>query len=603
MSSDLTRPSQRAVCELLETRKLLSIVPVGGEFHINVHTTNEQVGPRVAIDGNGNYVVVWRSLGQESAGDNGGIYLRRYSAAGAPLGGDLLVNTFTTNTQDSPAIAMDNAGNYVVAWASTGQDGIERGIYAQRFDSAGQPAGSEFRVNTFTGGDEAFPAVAMDADGDFVVAWDTANPSGSQYDVYAQRYNSGGQPVGAEFRVNSTTAGQQFSSAVAMDDAGSFVVTWIASAQDGSSYGVYARRYDSAGQPQGAEFRVNTYTTSDQAFPSISMDSDGDFVIAWQSYLQDGSEYGIYAQRFNASGAPAGGEFRVNPVMLDNQAGASVAMDSQGNFFVTWESFGQDLSFLTVMGRAFSADGTPVGGEFQINTFAVGDQQFPNVAVDPDGDAVVVWQSRQDGSENGIYGQRYRFDQIAPVVSLSDFRFQTAPHALKFTFSENVSASLSLADITVQKLPGGPAVNPVGFSYDSGTNTATFTFSGVLDDGNYRAALFATGITDAAGNPLAADHEFEFFFLLGDADHNRVVNLLDFNILAANFGQSPRDFTQADFNYDTVVNLSDFNILAARFGTSVAPPADSLPALFSSGSIRSSPKRGSGDDPLAKLLG
>ena len=44
----------------------------------------------------------------------------------------------------------------------------------------------------------------------------------------------------------------------------------------------------------------------------------------------------------------------------------------------------------------------------------------------------------------------------------------------------------------------------------------------------------------------------------------------DFNALAANFGQSPRVFSQGDFNYDGTVNLADFNILASRFGTVLA---------------------------------
>lgn len=598
----LVRSLTRAVCETLETRALLSIVPSGGEFPINVHTTNEQVAPRVATDASGNFVVVWMSRAQEAPGINDGIYMRRYAANGTPLSGDLHVNTYTTNAQASPAIAMDNAGNFVVAWSSAGQDGSQNGIYAQRFDSSGAPAGSEFRVNTTTSGDEAFPAVAMDADGDFVVTWDTAIPSGSGYDVYAQRYNSAAQAQGGETLVNQTTAGQEYSSAVAMDDAGNFVVTWIAGVQDGSGYGVYARRYNSSGQAQGNEFRANTFTTSDQMFPNVAMDADGDFVIVWQSYLQDGSEYGIYAQRYSSTGVTAGGEFRVNPVTADNQAGAVVAMDAVGNFVVLWESFGQDLSLLTVMGRAFRADGTPQSGEFQVNTFVIGDQQFPAISMDPDGDAVAVWQSRQDGSDNGIYGQRYRFDAIAPIVSLSDFRYQTSPHSLKFTFSEDVSASLALADITVQKLPGGPSVNPTGLSYDSGTNTATFTFSGVLDDGNYRATLIASGITDAAGNPLASNHVFEFFFLLGDANHNGVVNLQDFNILASNFGQTNRDFTQADFNYDTIVNLADFNILAARFGATVAPALASRPAAFSGVPIGSSARRGKRDDSLGGLL-
>jgi hypothetical protein len=88
---------------------------------------------------------------------------------------------------------------------------------------------------------------------------------------------------------------------------------------------------------------------------------------------------------------------------------------------------------------------------------------------------------------------------------------------------------------------------------------------------------------------MAADEVFTFFFLMADANHDGNVNLSDFNILAANFGQSPRDFTQADFTYDGLVNLADFNILAARFGMSLAPngtispPNGTAPSLLGRG--------------------
>jgi hypothetical protein len=86
-----------------------------------------------------------------------------------------------------------------------------------------------------------------------------------------------------------------------------------------------------------------------------------------------------------------------------------------------------------------------------------------------------------------------------------------------------------------------------------------------------------------------------FRFLQGDANNDGRVNLDDFNILAANFGQSPRDFTQGDFDYSGNVNLNDFNILASRFGSSlsVAP---------STGGGGSGEKRGAPDESLEELL-
>jgi hypothetical protein len=61
------------------------------------------------------------------------------------------------------------------------------------------------------------------------------------------------------------------------------------------------------------------------------------------------------------------------------------------------------------------------------------------------------------------------------------------------------------------------------------------------------------------------------------------VNSDDFNILAGNFGQGPRNFTEGDFNYDTVVNSDDFNILAGNFGQ-VLP---GLPSAMRAASERS----------------
>ena len=108
--------------------------------------------------------------------------------------------------------------------------------------------------------------------------------------------------LGNEFQVNTyTTSSQRFPS-VAADADGDFVVAWESSGQDGSSFGVFARRFSSAGAPLTSEFQVNTYTTSFQSAPSVAADADGDFVVAWQSYGQDDSNFGVFAQRFVVHG-------------------------------------------------------------------------------------------------------------------------------------------------------------------------------------------------------------------------------------------------------------------------------------------------------------
>src|SRR5437867_1763175 len=267
----------------------------------------------------------------------------------ASLGPEFRVNTTTADEQSSPSVAADADGDFVVAWQSYLQDGSGFGVYAQRYNAAGVAQGGEFRVNTTTASEQASPSVADDAHGDFEVAWQSLQQHGDGYGVDAQRDNAAGveqggrrrdnavgRAQGGDFRVNTTLIGKQRSPDMGAQGEGAFVVVWESFGQDGSGGGMYAQRYNAAGVAQGGEFRVNTTTASDQASPSVAADADGDFVVAWQSYLQDGSGYGVYAQRYNAAGVAQGGEFRVNTTTAGSQASPSVAADADGDFVVAW---------------------------------------------------------------------------------------------------------------------------------------------------------------------------------------------------------------------------------------------------------------------------
>ena len=216
---------------------------------------------------------------------------------------------------------MDSAGDFAVAWTSYGEDGSMSGIYAQRYNPSGNPLGSEFRVNVTTADNQFRPAIAMDAAGDFVIAWDSYGQDGAGFGVYARRYDAGGVAQGGEFRVNATTARDQIAPAVAMDAAGDFTIAWQSHYQDGSSDGIYAQRYDAAGNARGSEFRANTTTINFQIQAAVAMGPAGDSVIAWASNQQDGSLGGIYAQRYDAAGNASGPEFRVNTTTANNQVG------------------------------------------------------------------------------------------------------------------------------------------------------------------------------------------------------------------------------------------------------------------------------------------
>jgi hypothetical protein len=324
--------------------------PLGPEFRVNTVTSSNQFAPRVASDGSGNSIAVWTSQLQD--GSSFGIYGQRYDSAGSAAGPEFRVNSYTTGSQFIPEVSAAASGPFVVAWMSG--DGSDYGIFAQRYAANGAPLGPEFRVNTFTTAYQAAPRIGADSAGNFVVVWASDGQDGSSYGVFGQRYATSGAPLGAEFRVNTYTTGDQSSPEVRSDGAGNFVVVWESAAQDGAGQGIFAQRYDATGTPVGPEFRVNDYTTSDQARPTLTLDSAGNFVVVWQSAGQDGSASGVFGQRYTAAGAPLGAEFRVNTYLAGDQMDPSVAADTAGDFVVVWTSSGQDGASYGVFGQRYS---------------------------------------------------------------------------------------------------------------------------------------------------------------------------------------------------------------------------------------------------------
>ncbi len=269
------------------------------------------------------------------------------------------------------------------------------------------PNGPEFQVNTLTTDAQSLPSVAMDASGDFIVVWQSFSQDGFSTAVIGQRYAASGPPIGGEFQVNTYTTDSQQFARIGMDASGDFVVAWQSFGQDGDLSGVFGQRFDSTAAPALGEFQVSTHTTDFQTFPDVAMDPSGDFVVVWHSQGQDGSSYGVFGQRFDSAGAPQGGEFQVNTYTNSAQYFPGVAMDGTGNFVVVWHSF-QDGSSSGIFGQRFDGGGMPQGDEFRVNTFTPSAQQHPDAAMDAAGAFVVVWQGGiADGSSTGIFGQRF----------------------------------------------------------------------------------------------------------------------------------------------------------------------------------------------------
>ena len=378
--------------------------PAGGEFQVNSYTTRIQSYAAVARGLNGDFVVVWMSLDQD--GDDFGIFGQRFDASGNALGDEFRVNSYTTSRQSHPSVSMDPSGRFVIAWTSWGQVGPWEDIMGRRFDASGDPLGGELQVNSFTTQRQYRPDVASGPNGEFVIVWTGVVDTGT-FEIRGRRYAADGTPLGEEFQANTYTTDRQTGGVVSVDGQGDFVVVWGSFSYSFDRTEIYAQRFDASGARRGGEFQVNAYTTDAQTTPTIASRREGGFVVAWRSLGQDGSDSGVFGQRFDAAGDPIGDELQINAFTTGSQTNAEIAVDAGGGFVVTWNGENQDGSLMGVFAREFSPDGTPRGGEFQVNTYTTGDQELAAVGSDADGDFVIAWQSRQDGNGDGIFAQRY----------------------------------------------------------------------------------------------------------------------------------------------------------------------------------------------------
>lgn len=379
---------------------------IGGEDVVNTYTLDSQLAPAIGAAPSGNYyVVVWVSapIGNPAQDGSGtGIYGQIYDSLGNAFGGEFLVNTTTASNQTNPSVAVYDTG-FVVTWESPDSDA--GGVYAKRYDSGGGVQTAEFQVNALSTGIQRRPDVAADNGGAFVICYET-RPVAS-YEIICRRYNSSAVAQGAEISVNSTTVGDQQLPAVGRRSNGDFTVVWQSSNdQDGDAIGIVTRRYNNAGTALAGEAVVNDFTAGNQSQPSISMAPTGEYVVAWSSDGQDAASTAVVAQRFNNAGTEQGAEFVVNDYETGAQNNPSVAINTDGEFMIAWVSANQDGSLTGVYAQRYTAAGALVGVEFRVNTVTANFQEEPDLAMRTTDEPVVVFSSGS-ASDRDVIVKRY----------------------------------------------------------------------------------------------------------------------------------------------------------------------------------------------------
>jgi hypothetical protein len=380
--------------------------PVGPEFQVNTYQSDGQEFSAVAPLANGGFVVVWRSA---ENGYSYGIFGQVYDAAGSRVGAEFEVNKYRLSQHYAPSVAGLVDGGFVITWTSRERDGFWDDAYGRRYNADGTPKGGEFRINAPTYGYQRFPSIAGLADGGFVVVWfsseGTLRPS-----IMGQRFRSTGARAGASFKV-ATALQDEFGYSppfVGKLANGGFVVTW--NSKTSKLFGVYARRYDATGAPAGPTLTIAAISTRQSrglTDPQIAGLKNGSFVVVWNDFNNTQVKAGTFGQRYTPRGAAFNAKFKINTTPRSHHSAVSALAD--GGFVVTFVAETENYR-PGLFGQRYTANGSRSGAQFGVRTPQPGaGQPDPSVAGLPNGGFVVTWTDREPVFENfdGIYGQRF----------------------------------------------------------------------------------------------------------------------------------------------------------------------------------------------------
>jgi hypothetical protein len=401
-NDDFPFPYNQGIPQDVYAERLDSAANVTGDiFRVNEDTTGNQGIPSVGIDSSGKYVAVW----QDNRNGSYQIYGRMYTNRGIPFGPSFKISD-VGGDNTNPEIAMNGAGFFAVVWEND-QDG---NIYCQRFFSTGLRIGGNFRVNATTKTIQNNPTIALNDSNQLVIAWQDTTSSHPNL-IRAQVYDPNGSPLlrDEDLIVNddegSCNQGYRGSINLAMNKKGNAVVFW----DDERNYAdqFYGQVLDPEGNPVGKNFQIGEgFSVDIQYPPGVAMDSSGNFVVSWTT-----TDSIVYAQRFDNTGNPRGTPMPVNWGSGANRflTGSSVGCDAVGNFIVVWGTFSTLGN--NICGQFYDKTSRAVGGNIYIDDDP-NDQikNAPCVAMNPAGASIVGWLDNRDNSPDptpfgNIYAQ------------------------------------------------------------------------------------------------------------------------------------------------------------------------------------------------------
>lgn len=359
---------------------------------------------------------------------------------------EIIINNFKENDQREPVIAkISNQNDIAIVWRSDNQvDSISEGdIYLRILSSNFNFIENEILVNQITNGNQKNPQIASNANGKFVIVWSSYDRSNEEnfYDIKAKLYSGSTSISSNEILVNTFLQNSQTRPQVAMSNEGKFIVVWESWFQDGSERGIYAQMFDEFGNKNGVEFLVNSTTAFSQARPAIKYFNDDRFIISWESWNESEKGYNIFSKIFDPNGNVLKEEFMVNSYTDNYQWFSDIAVYSNNFFDIVWCSWEQDGYDGGIYLRSFNDKYQAISEEILINSSTEFYQWLPKIQKFENDKKAIIWSSWNiDGSREGVY-YKILSEQNKPItlearMNVNTESFQWEPNLIPLSNGE-----------------------------------------------------------------------------------------------------------------------------------------------------------------------
>ncbi len=453
--------------------------------------------PAVAYGRSGQRVVVW----QQNDGDGFGIWGRFIGSDGERIGQDFQVNSNMVGDQTEPDVALDFDGNFIVVWrdgplaagrpSHGSRSGAGSAVVGRFFDPTAQPTTGEVVVAEAGDGDSNSPNVSASNTGDAVVTWE------DQGEVRGRIYTQAAQPRTGRLSLSDPLEGRAARPRSTIAASGDFVVVWRQAAQaKGATAGtIVGRIFAETGQPKSEKVIVSSEATADQ--PVVAADDQGNFVVAWEQ--EGASSLDVLARDFDRFGRARGPAFVASSSTAGSQSAPAVDRNAIGDFVVVWEAdtFAAKAAGGALVGRFFDPTGSPQSGDVEVAVTENGSQptQADVGMADRDQTTVVFEREGPGGLKEGIFSKTLDPTpsgepcQTSPTTScLNNSRFSVDAGWQDFDQNNGDGQAMQLTDDT----------NYFWFFDPANVEVVVKVLDGCAVNGHFW--IFAAGLTDTEVN-------------------------------------------------------------------------------------------------------